>query len=278
LFSTEGLERMNSSILVIRGGWNTSGGSLVICHSTSRIFLRYFIIQLTIKKANFHSTTAGFEISDPDSIIYLTDNAFCEITNPKTILDIQDFDLRNMKKPEVKKICLAQDVPFSEVTASKTEMGHRFFLHKLCPGRLVEFDERFAPMDSPDLRNILCKMVSGPSESDGPGEIYAYYHVETSSSDVKIGCTEKGVENRLKQWTASCGQDIELAHDPWNSKLHKFAEGLIHAELKARGMWAGSLRCEKCGRDHREWFSGDLEEIKDIVAYWIAYCDDLEVK
>jgi hypothetical protein len=78
-------------------------------------------------------------------------------------------------------------------------------------------------------------MVEGPSVSDGPGDIYAYYHVEASASDVKIGCTEKGVDTRMKQWTAKCGQEIQLAHSPWSSKLHKLAESLIHSDLKARG-------------------------------------------
>jgi hypothetical protein len=81
----------------------------------------------------------------------------------------------------------------------------------------------------------------------------------------------------MKQWTASCGHAIELAHEPWSSNLHKFAEALIHAELKARGMWVGVVKCEKCGRNHREWFEGDKAVIEHVVAEWIRYCDSPEV-
>jgi hypothetical protein len=141
---------------------------------------------LTYKK-DFHASTAGYATVDPDRIIYVTDAGLCDVSNKQDVSNIQRFDLlKALNKQEVKEICLEQEVPFNDL-ASKHEMAYRFLLHQKCPGTLVQLDERFGDVYTPETRNLLSKMVEGPSVNDGPGEIYAYCHVEASATDVKIG-------------------------------------------------------------------------------------------
>lgn len=121
---------------------------------------------------------------------------------------------------------------------------------------------------------------------------------------LKIGRTGN-VHRRMGEWTRQCGYDVSLlrfypyvpAHlrsspQPPSSRSpspgrdgdvirkvphsHR-VERLIHIELSGRRYRDGG-RCERCGREHREWFEvdadrGGLREVDGCVRRWVAWAE-----
>lgn len=123
---------------------------------------------------------------------------------------------------------------------------------------------------------------------------------------LKIG-RAANVHRRMTQWTKQCGQNITLIryypHNPSPSystttttppataaiasaparkvpHVHR-VERLIHLELSEKRAQKGS--CEKCGREHKEWFEVDasrsgLKGVDAVVRRWGGWAESVDVE
>ena len=78
------------------------------------------------------------------------------------------------------------------------------------------------------------------------------------------------MNNRLKQWAKKCHRKLKLLNQ-WHVKNHEFSEAMIHCELKIKNYWYGKTKCNFCKCFHIELFHGDIEEITEIVKFWVSF-------
>jgi len=102
-------------------------------------------------------------------------------------------------------------------------------------------DEPWTRLDLPEpstdlrvgIRNKLRrKLETGPSEKDGKGAIYVYgFEHERQRQYWKIGMTQQTVEERMRQWSAEHGVEIDSVHQWHLGNNVKFCERVIHLYL-----------------------------------------------
>lgn len=125
------------------------------------------------------------------------------------------------------------------------------------------------------IKLLLSKKKSG---SDGVGFIYIFrkpgggtdQYVENK---FKIGCTNLhvGAEKRAQQWVRHCNQSFVL-QGKWKVSRHRLCEKLIHCELKAKKKWLGTVPCGcKTNKGHCEWFTGTLQDLSQVISFWVDY-------
>jgi hypothetical protein len=123
-------------------------------------------------------------------------------------------------------------------------------------------------LNNPSIEKKMLKKLQSPTGKED-GDIYIY-EKKAKRGEYKIGCTQIGVENRLRQWTLQCG--FEIIHRYTSESPIPFCEAcerLIHLELKARGMKMKEKECKGCGKTHNEWFKGEFAVIQEVVKYWV---------
>ena len=99
------------------------------------------------------------------------------------------------------------------------------------------------------------------------GFLYIYWN-RASFGLVKIGCTTRDVDIRLREWEEKCGH---LAEEHYRSQYRvkhiARIEKLIHTEFREYRVF--ELHCRGCGRKHIEWFKGlDLALMIERIEAW----------
>ena len=57
---------------------------------------------------------------------------------------------------------------------------------------------------------------------------------------------------------------------------HELCEGMIHLELKSKGLWCGYSTCDICRGSHKEFFKSDIDTIIESCNFWVDYFNDIE--
>jgi hypothetical protein len=115
---------------------------------------------------------------------------------------------------------------------------------------------------------------------------------ETKTMLVKIG-RARNVHRRLHQWTRQCGYNLSLIRyypyhprsgdeavpstPPRKVPMATKVERLIHIELAAMRAKRGE-KCEKCGREHREWFELEasregVKSVDEVIRRWVGWAE-----
>ena len=105
------------------------------------------------------------------------------------------------------------------------------------------------------------------------GYIYVYTKGEARGF-VKIGYTTQRAEERLRQWTCTCGQIATVQYvSSWVPNA-KRVERLVHVDLQLAGKRFEEKNCTGCSDDHNEWFNINIEDAMDVVQHWSTWMAD----
>ena len=100
------------------------------------------------------------------------------------------------------------------------------------------------------------------------GILYLYTR-SSSPGFVKIGLTTVSIQSRFNAWSRECGYTPLLA-DSFDNVPHIYrVEQLVHFELAKH--WRVEKQCQKCSRQHREWFEITTEEAVRIAGLWAEW-------
>lgn len=100
------------------------------------------------------------------------------------------------------------------------------------------------------------------------GSIYIFWY-KGRFGHVKIG-RSKDPEKRLEEWNKQCKRVHEFHISSFRGELVEVAhasrvERLMHTELKDRRR---ELKCDGCGRNHREWFDVQERQAVEVFTKW----------
>ena len=101
------------------------------------------------------------------------------------------------------------------------------------------------------------------------GYVYVF-RVPGNGDFVKIGFTTKG-DTRLEQWKKDCNREPTVIYPATKIVPHAHrVERLVHAELMEHRL---RIYCERCGKQHNEWFEVSANVAISSVKKWSAWME-----
>ncbi|KAI4177585.1 MAG: hypothetical protein LQ346_007641 [Caloplaca aetnensis] len=159
------------------------------------------------------------------------------------------------------KIVLSPSI--SEVSTD----SDKFDTSNICIRTFVPFDARAKSQgDTSDFVRGAIEKDLTPNETK-TGYIYIYWF-PGNFGHLKLGCTTRTVEVRLREWERQCGhkvfQVVGADQEPM-PHVHR-VENILKAQL--RNCRRKETRCLGCGKCHQEWFEQAQQEAIDSVQKW----------
>ncbi|KAL8897583.1 MAG: hypothetical protein Q9207_007145 [Kuettlingeria erythrocarpa] len=99
------------------------------------------------------------------------------------------------------------------------------------------------------------------------GYIYIYWF-PGNFGHIKLGCTTRTVDIRLREWERQCGHKVFLVAEADQEPMphvHR-VENILKAQL--RNCRRKETTCLRCGKCHQEWFEQAQQEVIDSVQKW----------
>ncbi|KAL8832552.1 MAG: hypothetical protein Q9170_004843 [Blastenia crenularia] len=165
------------------------------------------------------------------------------------------------------------DVRHTNILTKTTILTNKFDTSRVCIRTFIPYD--------PLAQAQICteRFVTGaitqnltPKEQK-TGLIYIYWF-PGNFGHIKIGVTTRAVAVRLREWETKCKHkthlDFPLNEADQELIPHVFrVEKIVQAQL--RNSQKKEMRCNGCGKCHKEWFERSKDEAIAAVRYWSTW-------
>lgn len=167
-------------------------------------------------------------------------------------------------------VTTASKTVVSSSTKKVTTRSDEFDTSKTCIRTFVPYDARAkSQINTSDFVRGAIERNLTPQEVS-TGYIYIYWF-PGNFGHLKLGCTIRTVDIRLREWERQCGHKTHRAFPVAEEDqqpiphVHR-VENILKAQLRNRRR--KEIRCRECGRCHQEWFEAAEQEAIDAVRRW----------
>ncbi|KAL8753217.1 MAG: hypothetical protein Q9184_005483, partial [Pyrenodesmia sp. 2 TL-2023] len=167
-------------------------------------------------------------------------------------------------------VTTASKTVVTSCTKKVTTPSDEFDSSKTCIRTFVPYDARAkSQIDTSDFVRGAIERNLTPREIS-TGYIYIYWF-PGNFGHLKLGCTTRTVDIRLRDWERQCGHKTYLgfpvAKEDQQPIPHVYrVENILKAQL--RNCRRKEIRCHVCGKCHQEWFEEGKQEVIDAVRRW----------